>query len=218
MKGYSLLLSLACCFSIPCFSHETTASAAKQESSILPVFIQRHSGRAYDVSRPVSREQIRLLAQAANTAPSSYNEQPWNFIICDRATDPKAYAKALSCLVEFNQNWAKNAPVLIVISANVISNKTHKINRWAPYDTGAAAICMALQAPALGLMAHQMGGFDEVKIQNEFGIPLEYTPMAVMAVGYESPEEVVHIPSKKERAPLQHHFFMGSWGTGLEDK
>jgi nitroreductase len=216
MRVNALVLSLACCFSIPCFSHGVVP-VTKQPNSILPLFNQRHSGRAYDPSRSVSLNQLHLLAEAARSAPSSYNEQPWSFIICDRTTDPQAYDKAFSCLIEFNQNWAKNAPVLIIISANMQSEKTNKFNRWGAYDTGAAAISMALEAAAMGLMAHQMGGFDEIKIQKEFGIPAEYSPMAVMAVGYESADEAIHVQTKDRRS-LNENFFMGSWGKGLEVK
>jgi nitroreductase len=216
MKPYSLLLGLACHFSTLCYGHDVLIPV-HAPTSILPLFMQRHSGRDYDASRSLSSEQIRLLAEAARSAPSSYNEQPWSFIICNRATDPKAYVKALGCLVEFNQNWAKNAPVLIIICANMQSTKTKQPNRWGAYDTGAAAVCMALEAAAMGLMAHQMGGFDEVKIQQEFNIPPEYSPMAVMAVGYESAQAAVHVPSK-DRRPLQENFFLGTWGRGLEDK
>jgi nitroreductase len=213
---YVVLLCFTCCLSIPCLSQEQLLFE-KAPSKIVPLLNQRHSGRAYDSSRLVTLEQIGLLAEAARSAPSSYNEQPWNFIICDRTTNPKAYAKAFSCLVEFNQNWAKNAPVLIVISANMQSEETKTVNRWGAYDTGAAAVCMALEATALGLMAHQMGGFDEVKIRKEFHIPEEYVPMAVMAVGYESAEEAAHVLAKN-RQPLHENFFMGSWGTGLQIK
>lgn len=207
MKYFSLLLSLACCFSTFCYTKEKTLSE-KEESAILPLFAERHSGYVYDALQPVSSEQIRLLCEAAHSAPSSYNEQPWIFIICDATTDPDAYAMALGSLAESNQTWAKNASVLIVISANTLSNYNQKPNRWALYDTGAAAVCMALQASSIGLMAHQMGGFDAEQIQQDFNIPSKYTPMAVMAVGYELQDEP--LPSK-ERDPLHEHFFHGSW-------
>lgn len=216
MKYYFLLLGLACCFSIVCYGHEGVIPG-HASPSILPLFTQRHSGRDYDATRSISSDQIRLLAEAARSAPSSYNEQPWSFIICNRATDPKAYFKALECLVEFNQNWAKNAPVLIIICANRQSTKTKQTNSWGIYDTGAAAICMALEAAAMGLMAHQMGGFDEVKIQREFNIPPEYRPMAVMAIGYESAQAAISVPPK-DRRPLQENFFVGTWGKGLEEE
>lgn len=212
MKGYFLILLFVCFFAIYSYSQESFSQNGK---SILPLLSMRHSGRLYDASRPVTQEQIRKLVQAARLAPSSYNEQPWNFIICDRTTQPDAYAKALSCLVEFNQNWAVNAPVLIVIAANTQSNHMKTFNRWGTYDTGAAAISVALEATAMGLMAHQMGGFNEIKIKELFNIPEEFSPMAVMAVGYEASEQNGDLPLK-QRHPINENFFVGTWGIGLE--
>ena len=170
MKACPLLLSLLCSFFLPCLGQQV--SAPKQEAAVLPIFNLRHSGRNYDSTRPVTEEQIRLLAEAARSAPSCYNEQPWAFIFCDRTIDPQAYAKVMKGLVEFNQGWAKNAPVLVVISAETKSRRTKKDNQWGPYDTGAAAVCMALQAAGMGLMAHQMGGFADADIiRKEFNIP-----------------------------------------------
>ncbi len=214
MKVCPFILSFLCCFSFSCFSQEMLTTPSTTHS-ILPIFSQRHSGRSYDSSRPVTKEHILLLAKAASLAPSSSNNQPWIFIFCDRTMDPNAYAKAMKGLVEFNQGWAKNAPLLVIISADTKSRRTKQDNHWGPYDTGAAAVCMALQAAGMGLMAHQMGGFDADVIRKEFSIPEQYIPMSVMAIGYESSAEAVRVPAK-ERQPLQENFFIGSWGKGLE--
>lgn len=171
----------------------------------------RQSGYSYDTTRSVNQEQIAAIVKAGSLAPSSYNDQPWCFIVCDRATHAQAYDNALSTLVEFNQGWAKNAPVLVVVVAS--ENSHHgEYNRCAQYDTGAAAFSMMLQATSLGLMAHQMGGFDATRVCSLFEIPQGYVPMAVMAIGYATPEEKKSSP-KKERKPLEENFFMGCWGS-----
>lgn len=174
------------------------------------IISKRHSGYSYDATRQVTQSHIQAIIKAAQLAPSSYNDQPWFFIICDRTTHPEAYEKVFNSLVEFNQQWVKNVPVLIVA---VASWKSHngEWNRHAQYDTGAAAYSMMLQATSLGLMAHQMGGFDEAKISKSFGIPQDFVPMAVMAIGYEKIEDNKVI--KKERKPLSDNFFMGNWGS-----
>lgn len=176
------------------------------------IFTKRYSGYAYDTSRIVTAEQLRSIVEAGHSAPSSYNEQPWRFIICDRTTDPAAYDKAFSTLVEFNQGWAKNAPVLIVSVAASKSAHSGEPNRWSQYDTGAAAFGMMLQATELGLMAHQMGGFDEAKMQQVFSIPADFVPMSVMAIGY---ADINELPKARQRKPLEENFFKGSWGKGF---
>lgn len=188
---------------------------AMQDSSacMSQILSKRYSGYKYDASRLVAHEQLKEIIEAGRLAPSSYNQQPWNFIICDRSKNPEAFKKVLGNLVEFNQGWAKNALVLIISIASNKSAHNGESNRWGPYDTGAAAFAMMLKATSMGLMAHQMGGFDESKIRQEFFIPENFEPMSVMAIGYPSSEEVQ--PERKRR-PLSENFFEGSWGKSFQ--
>ena len=74
-------------------------------------------------------------------------------------------------------------------------------------------MCLALQGVALGLAVHQMGGFDAAKARAAFGIPEEYTPMAMIAVGYQASPDVLDDETKakelkpRSRKPLAEHFF-----------
>ncbi len=173
------------------------------------LFNKRFSGYSYDAEKGVTQEQLTAIFQAGQSAPSCYNEQPWRFLVCDKNTDREAYDKLLSALVPFNQEWAKKAPVLIVsVTANQSSRGS--VNNWADYDTGAAAFAMMLKSTSLGLMAHQMGGFDPEKIKELFSIPENFTPIAVTAIGY--PDKSQKFIEKK-RKPLTETFFMGKWGA-----
>src|SRR3972149_6233082 len=59
----------------------------------------------------------------------------------------------------------------------------------AALQPGAAGQTLHLQATALGLMAHPMGGYDPGKARAAFAIPDAYTPMAMIAVGHPGPAE-----------------------------
>lgn len=194
--GVSCLLFANCGAeaAVDCFSH---------------LIEERHSGYHFDESKKVTLEQIRQMMRAAQLTPSSYNDQPWRFIICNRETNPQAYQKALNCLVEPNQKWAKDAPILIVVCADSTPYHGEESNLHAQYDTGAAAISLVYQATELGLMAHEMGGFIPEKTIKEFSIPASAKPMAFIAVGYEQ-KEAEH--TKKGRKPLEELFFEGTWG------
>lgn len=176
-------------------------------NNVAQLLRNRFSGRLYDAERSVSQDQLNMLVRAAQSAPSSYNMQPWNFIICDKSTNPDAYAKVMNTLVEFNQGWAKNAPVLVVVVASTLSPHNNEPNRHAAYDSGAAAFAMMVQATSLGLMAHQMSGFDVDALRIEFGISDSFEPMAVMAVGYSLETRA----PAKERKPIEENFFFGEW-------
>ncbi len=183
---------------------------------------KRWSPRSYDANRPVSRQQILSLCEAARWAPSCYNDQPWKFIICDKFTNKDAYDKLFSCLVELNQGWAVNAPVLIAVVATNNFSFNGKENRWAQYDCGAAAVTLAYEAVNQGLVIHQMGGFDAEKLMKEFSIPDDHTPMAVIAVGYQSEIEKLSEQYQKtekaerSRRPLNENFYLSDWGKGIE--
>ena len=176
---------------------------------VAKVLAERHSGYNFDANKVVTQDQLQFILKAAQQAPSSYNDQPWNYIVCDKLTNPVAYEKAFSALVPFNQKWAINAQILILCIAATNSHQG-QFNQWAQYDTGAATCSMAIQAAALGLMTHQMGGFDGDQLRQLFAIPQDCLPISVMAIGYDADRKA----KVKERKPLSVNFFNGAWGNG----
>ncbi len=178
----------------------------------------RWSGRAYDSSKAVSQEQTIALLEAARWAPSCYGDEPWRFVVWDKNLDAEAWQQAFDCIVPGNQAWVKDAPLLFLVAADSLFNHNGKENRWGQYDTGAAAENLCLQAASMGLMAHQMGGFDPSKARQTFDIPVQYTLMAMISVGY--PAEVSSLSGEvldREKAPRKRRalgelFFSGTWG------
>ena len=186
------------------------------------VLAARWSPRAFDASRPVSRAQILALLEAARWAPSCFGDEPWRYILWDRSTDEQAWQTAFDCLTPGNQAWCRNVPLLMVSIASAVFDQSGKTNRWAQHDTGAASENLVLQAVALGLAAHQMGGFDADKLKHAFGIPGEYTPMAMIAIGYQAPADILAEEQRQKelgpraRKPPETRFFSGAWGVSVE--
>ncbi|MCB5187089.1 nitroreductase family protein [Methylobacillus caricis] len=178
----------------------------------------RWSGRAYDTNKSVSEEQTIALLEAARWAPSCYGDQPWRFIVWDKNKDVASWQKAFETLVEFNQGWVKDSPLLFLIAADTQFHHNGKPNRWAAYDTGAAAENLCLQATALGLMAHQMAGFDADKVRQAFAIPEQIEIIAMISVGYAadvstlSGEVLERETAPRARRELGELFFSGAWG------
>jgi len=191
------------------------------QEEIDDLLARRWSGRAYDADRPVAHEHIISLLEAARWAPSCYGDEPWRYIVCDKSTNEVAWDKAFSCLAEGNQSWAVNASVLILALANTIFGQNDNENRWAQYDTGAASMSLCIQASSLGLMVHQMGGFNAEKAAEVFSIPEQYTSMAMMAIGYQLAEDKItgelmqRESSARQRNPLAEQFFDGEWGKPI---
>ena len=182
---------------------------------------KRWSPRAFDVNRTVSREQLATLLEAARWAPSCNGDEPWRYLIFDRQRDPDGWQKAFDCLSENNKKWVKNVPLLLLSCGGSIFEHSGKPNRYGQHDTGAASVCLALQGAAMGLAVHQMGGYDAQKARAAFDIPEEYTPMAMIAVGYQASPDVLDEETKgkelrpRSRKPLETHFFEGGWGKGV---
>jgi len=192
---------------------------AETSVAINDLLTRRWSGRAFDPDRQVGHEDLMSLLEAARWAPSCFGDEPWRYIVCDKTTNNAAWDNAFSCLSEGNRSWAVNAPVLMLASANSILSKNNKPNRWGQYDTGAASMSLCVQATELDLMVHQMGGFDADKAREVFNIPEQFTPMAMIAVGYQLPLDRIdgglrdRETSPRARRPLGELFFAGEWGS-----
>jgi nitroreductase len=188
------------------------------QTPIHEIIANRWSPRAFDASRPVSQTQITALLEAARWAPSCFGNQPWRFIVWDKSADENAWQLAFDCIVPSNQTWAKDATVLVLICADTLFSHNQTSNKWAHYDTGAAAVSLCFQATSMGLVTHQMGGFNGDKARETFAIPLQYNPISMLAVGYEGdanqlPDDLkARELAERSRKPLDELFFHGTWG------
>jgi nitroreductase len=176
---------------------------------------QRWSPLAFS-DRSVESEKLCILLEAARWAASSYNEQPWSYIIATR-NDRTEFDRLLSCLAEGNQEWARNAPVLMLSVARMNFEKNGDVNRHAFHDVGAASSSLAIQAAALGLFTHQMAGFDVPTAKEIYGIPEGYEPVAAFALGYLGDSSTLSERlqqrelSPRTRKPLEAFVFAGKW-------
>lgn len=189
--------------------------AAQTQYPIHDLLRQRWSPLAFS-DRMVEPEKLRSVLEAASWAASSYNEQPWRFIVA--TSENKAeFERLLGCLAEGNQEWARNAPVLMISVAKLNFEYNGVENRHAFHDVGAASTTLALQATALGLFIHQMAGFDVPKAKEIYGIPEGYEPVAALALGYfGDPQILSERLQQRENAPrtrkaLEEFVFSGSW-------
>ena len=177
---------------------------------------ERWSPRSFS-SKEVSPEVLRSLFEAARWTPSSSNEQPWAFLVATK-DQPDEFQRILGTLVEFNQNWAKHAPVLVVAVSSLEFARNHSPNRNAHYDTGAAVAHLTFEATSRGLVVHQMGGFDQQKAREALHIPKGWEPIAVFTIGYPGDAESLPEPLKsrelspRTRKPLSEIVMSATWG------
>ena len=162
--------------------------AGPAESGVLDIILKRWSPRSY-ADKPVPSSDLTKIFTAASWAASSTNEQPWRFLVGKKGD--ATYAKILDSLVEFNQAWAKTAPVLILSAGKKTFTANGQPDPYGLHDTGAASATMSLQATALGLHTHGMGGVDKEKARKLFAIPEDFEVGAAWALGYLGDPEVL---------------------------
>jgi nitroreductase len=200
--------------------HNTSTSPLARETpaqtGIHPLIAQRRTCRAFS-SRLVEPATLKSLLEAARSAPSSMNEQPWRFIIATREK-PAEFERLLQCLLEFNIRWAQHAPVLMLAVAKLNFTVSGENNRHAFYGVGQAMAALTYQAIASGLSVCQMAGFEISKARSVFSIPLDYEPVVAAAIGYQG--DPAALPEKlqqkelasRKRNSLEEFVFESTWG------
>jgi nitroreductase len=168
--------------------------------------------------RPVSKADLLSLFEAARWAPSSYNEQPWSYLVATRE-EPQEFERLLSCLVEGNQAWAKAAPVLALGCTSLNFVRNGQPNAAALHDLGLASMSLCLEATARGLSVHQMIGIVPSRARVVYEIPEGVQPLTGVAIGYAGDPAVLpetmrtRDAARRPRKPLREFVFGGKWGT-----
>ena len=205
---------------LPLMPAEVPAKAAAADHDLLDAIRYRWSPRAFS-ERPVEEEKLRSLLEAARWAASSYNEQPWRFLLATKQ-DPEAYDRLLGCLNEKNRKWARTAPALMLSFAKKTFSQGDKANRHAWHDVGLAMGNLLMQATVLGLYAHQMAGILPEEIRATYDAPDDFEPVAGVALGYlGDPSVLPEGLQEKERAPrsrrpLGETVFGEAWGEAVD--
>lgn len=188
---------------------------ANNDHPVHELLKRRWSPRAFG-DKPVEREKLLSLLEAARWTASSFNEQPWRYIVATKDTNEE-YDRLLGCLMEKNQQWAKNAPVLMISFAKQTFSRNNKPNRVALHDVGAAAAQLTAEATNQGLFVHQMAGIDQEKIRKTYQVPDDFEVVAGIAIGYPGnpdslPEDFREGEMEpRERKPSKEFVFSGQW-------
>ena len=170
----------------------------KSEYDINPLILDRWSPRSM-TGEEISDEELMALFEAARWAPSSFNNQPWRFIYAKRNTPE--WDKLFSLLVEVNQQWAKNASVLVVVVARKKAEYKDSDYPTYAFDAGSAWENLAIEAVSRGFVTHGMAGFDYDKARINLEVPDIFEVMAMIAIGKQDSKEKLSEELKKREVP-----------------
>lgn len=193
---------------------------AKTKTPIHAIIAQRWSPRVFS-NQVVEEDAISALLEAARWSSSAFNEQPWRFMVGKKGEE--TWNKILETLVEWNQQWAKTAPLLVLNIAKLNFTHNNKPNDVAEYDLGQAVATMVLEAVDRGLFSHQMTGFDSDKAAEVFNIPEGYKAVSVTAFGYygnpdDIPGDIAKLEAnERSRNELKEMAFRGTFGNRFNE-
>ncbi len=186
------------------------------DHEILDAIAARWSPYVYDPSRGIGDDDLAALFEAARWAASSYNEQPWRFIVA-RREDADDFERMLSCLVPVNREWAQNAAVLVLTAVARTFERNQNPNRTAQHDLGLAVGNLVIEATSRGIAAHQMAGIDPDRARSAWGVPADFDVVTAIALGYPGDAAAAGELGERDRQArprrrLAEFVFAGGWG------
>ena len=202
------------------FDVELSNEVAMEREAEYPIdtaFLERWSPRAFS-NREVEDEILMRVFEAARWAASSQNEQPWRFVLARKGED---LDKFVSFLAPPNKIWAQDAPVLVLLVGKKTFSYNGKDNKTFALDCGTASGYMTLACTQNGLIAHGMAGFDGDMARALLGIPTDFEPLAVYAIGYRGdkrrlPEKYQEREIPSARRPIKDSLMEGKWLVAQE--
>ncbi|MEV5000544.1 nitroreductase family protein [Nocardioides sp. LML1-1-1.1] len=177
----------------------------------------RWSPSVFDAEHELSAAEVTRLLEAAQWAPSSGNRQPWRYVVATRGS--AAHRVLVPHLSRGNSGWVPRASVVFLSVAVIGQDGTELSDLLVPlHDVGQASAHLTLQARAMGLHAHQFGGFDHHAVAAGLGVPADARLVAGIAVGVRgNPAEVPERDAEREhrvrsRRPLAETAYDEQWG------
>lgn len=193
----------------------TVNKPAETSVAINSLIRDRWSPRSFQ-SKPVPKEILVSLFEAARWAPSCNNSQPWRYIIAT-SDDKDEYERMQSCVNERNQRWSRLAPVIGFVCGYTIM-KNDRPSPTHRYDTGLASAMLLMQATEHGLVVHQMAGILRDNVRETYAVPEDTDIICGFGLGYQGeadqlPEELPEREVQpRVRQALSDFVFTGKFG------
>lgn len=157
--------------------------------------------------RPVSRELLVQLVDAACQAPTASNLQAWRFIIVD---EPElAHKVDLFC-----PGLSGNPPVIIVVASDLKEAKrrgsANSLTYGCMMDAAMASENLLLKAVDLGLGGCAIKSYNDASIRNLLGLPDSLRIEILLSIGYPAKK-----PTKPSRKALDQVLFYNKYENTL---
>ncbi|MAV51981.1 MAG: hypothetical protein CL829_04380 [Crocinitomicaceae bacterium] len=148
--------------------------------SLLQLAQKRHSPRAFN-GTPLAWDDLANGFEAARLSSSSYNNQPWRFVVALRGE--AGFDALLGTANPSNRTWMKDAGAIVGVMSSKILQKTGEKDHAAMLGVGMAVGAMELAFVESGLASMQAGGFDRKAFVELLQLPDHIAPLSLLAVG-----------------------------------
>jgi nitroreductase len=143
----------------------------------------RRSIRSY-LNKPVKKEKLLKVLEAARLSPSAVNSQPWSFIVVTKKKQKEKLSQA------YGHDWFISAPAIIVACANLEQAwKRFDGEEYWKVDVTIAMQDLILAAWEQGLGTCWVGAFHEEEARQALGIPTNVRIVAMTPLGYPAEEK-----------------------------
>jgi len=178
--------------------------------------------------KPITKKQLKEIFETTKLAPSSFNLQPWEFIIIQKTNNKKKLQK-----LAYNQKQVQQSAATIIVLANknmtaytkqlaqgtqqekkefikkfqtLNKTKTEEEKKtWAITSTQLAAMTLILKAESMGLNTGTMGGYDAKAIKKEYNIPKNFEITMLITIGYAQKNPNYQRPKRRNSKEITHY-------------
>ncbi len=145
---------------------------------VMPEILQRRSVRSF-TSKPVEKDQLERILEAARLAPSAKNRQEWRFVVI-----PKKEVRQRIMEAAFSQDYVGQAPVIVAVCTTNIDYRMPNGQEAYPVDLAIAASHIMLQAVHEGLGTCCITTFDEQEVREILTAPFSMRVVVLILVGH----------------------------------
>ena len=176
---------------------ETSFLVSVSDLSVLEVIKNRGSIRRYR-DRPIPKDEMLKILEAARLAQSAANRQPWQFIV---VTEPSVKQRLV--YTAGNQSFVGEAAAVVVCLAN--PEESAKVGSFDGFliDLAIAIENIALTAWDLDIGSCWIGAFNEAKVKELLDVPENLRVVSLVTLGY--PDEKPRAKRRKDLREIIHY-------------
>ncbi len=147
----------------------------------------RRNVRSY-ADRPIATEDLDRILEGARRAPSSMNEQPWDFVVM---TDRPRLVE-LAGVWRYGAHIAGAAAAIAFVASASAEPDTRETTQ---FDMGQAAMSAMLAAADLGIGSCHSAVGDQGLVRDVLTMPVDRECILLLSLGY---------PAERPLAPIAH--------------